>query len=144
MKNIITSNQHIHINHKKQILESSTTPRTERKTELNFALKTPPNKSQKDNKMTKELQPIDMVTDVYVPAVIIAVLFIVNGIILFYIFQKRKLVVYEDINDEPATTSTNAGQRAIDDGNTIELGSLWKKIWQNILARKQKQQQLNN
>lgn len=72
--------------------------------------------------MPKEIKPIDMVTDVYIPAIIIAVLFAVNGVILFLIFKKRKLVVYEDIADEVVPASNNS-QRA-DERNSIEMGSL--------------------
>uniref|UniRef100_A0A1L8E7B1 Uncharacterized protein n=1 Tax=Haematobia irritans TaxID=7368 RepID=A0A1L8E7B1_HAEIR len=72
--------------------------------------------------MSKEIQPIDMVTDVYVPAAIIVLLFVINGIILFLIFQKRKYVVYEDIVDD-APNSSNTQQHG-EDTSTIELGSL--------------------
>lgn len=58
--------------------------------------------------MVMENKELDIITDIVVPAIIIIGLFIINGIILFFIFKKRKTIVYEQYNDtnqdEPTTS----------------------------------------
>lgn len=78
--------------------------------------------------MAKEVQPIDMVTDVYIPAVIIAALFVINGIVLFFIFKKRKDIDYNDISDEVQAPSVSHQQQhnvaSVEAGHPIELETL--------------------
>lgn len=77
--------------------------------------------------MAKEVQPIDMVTDVYIPAVIIAALFVINGIVLFFIFKKRKDIDYNDISDEVQAPSASHQQHnvaSVEAGHPIELETL--------------------
>lgn len=75
--------------------------------------------------MVMENKPIDIVTDVVIPALVIAVIFIINGIILFFIFKKRKTIVYEDVGDYDApTTSPNQNADNEAAGCDIELQRL--------------------
>lgn len=74
--------------------------------------------------MVVENKPIDTMIDIIVPTILIATLFVLNGVILFYIFKQRKSIVYEEYPAEVASSSNCSNQSEEQCTASIEMGKV--------------------
>lgn len=60
--------------------------------------------------MENKAGAIDITTDIIIPAIIVVILFLINGIVLYIIFKKRKTIVYEEYNEAMAPEEPTTSQ----------------------------------
>lgn len=72
----------------------------------------------------RKTDDIDMTTDVIIPAIIVIGLFLINGIILYFIFRKRQTVVYEEYHEVMGQEGPTTSQPLQSSAATVEAGRL--------------------